>query len=355
MIGISGEFPASQLSRLFDTPAYTEKMITELKADKLIRLHYKDRLRGYRLTKHAKEMLLSHNFSRFRNCFTGNAETNVIRSEPQRRIRLHQKAQVYITLSHTDIPFFADEKPLIFHENISRECVDLRSLPYFYSSREIKELGAETTKIRNSRSMGILISPHCVYCIYNTGSSVMKWEYQAEVRLNAFLQHYLKGCPYTSHPEIRAIVFGDDMEMALQLLTSTGGNRRGLFMLDTSFQHFHFLPDNAEGESLLKLLTKPKMTAQLNHLLLSDMVTGSDEIPFEHDAVTSEGIPTLLAYDFDMQQINRFNTGLNVFNMTGNLICFDFQIPVLKKYMNSNVCFSSIDLAKFRKEFFHEP
>ena len=57
MIGISGEFPASQLSRLFDTPAYTEKMITDLKANHLIRCHYKDGLRGYRLTKRAKEML----------------------------------------------------------------------------------------------------------------------------------------------------------------------------------------------------------------------------------------------------------------------------------------------------------
>ncbi len=41
--------------------------------------------------------------------------------------------------------------------------------------------------------------------------------------------------------------------------------------------------------------------------------------------------------------------------MSGNLICFDFQIPVLEKYIDSNVHFSSIDLAKFRKEFLNEP
>ena len=60
LTGISGEFPADQLNRLFYSPSYAEKVIPELKADKLIRTHYRDRLRGYRLTKRAKEMLASN-------------------------------------------------------------------------------------------------------------------------------------------------------------------------------------------------------------------------------------------------------------------------------------------------------
>ena len=183
----------------------------------------------------------------------------------------------------------------------------------------------------------------------------MKWEYQAEVRLNAFLQHYLKLRLYNGQPDIRAIVFGNDMDMAFQLLKSTGGKKRGLFMLDTSFHNFYFLPSNAKGELLLKLLMNPKLTARLNQLLLSDLEACQSDARFEYDAVTPDGIPTLLAYDFDMQRINRFNTGLNVFGMSGNLICFDFQIPVLEKYIDSNVHFSSIDLDKFRKEFLNEP
>ncbi len=355
MIGISGEFPSDQLPRLFDTPAYTEKLITELRADKLIRLHYKDRLRGYRLKKRAKELLLSHNPLRFQCCLTGNSETNAVRSEPQRRLRLYQKAQTYVTLSHAGIPFFADDKPPLFSESFPKEQMNLQDIPCFYSSREIKELGDETTKIRNSRSIGILMAPHCVYCVYNTGSSLMKWEYQAEVRLNAFLQHYLKLRLYNGQPDIRAIVFGNDMDMAFQLMKSTGGKQRGLFMLNTSFHDFYFLPSNAKGELLLKLLMNPKLTARLNQLLLSVLEACQGDTRFEYDAVTPDGIPTLLAYDFDMQRINRFNTGLNVFGMSGNLICFDFQIPVLEKYIDSNVHFSSIDLAKFRKEFLNEP
>ena len=64
-----------------------------------------------------KELLLSQNSCRFQNYLTGNAETNLIRSELPRRLRLHQKAETYLTLSHAGIPFFPDEKPLLFSES----------------------------------------------------------------------------------------------------------------------------------------------------------------------------------------------------------------------------------------------
>lgn len=355
IIGISGEFPADQLGRLFSSPTYAEKIITELKSKKLIRTHYKDKLRGYRLTKRSKDMLLSYAPDRYHCYLTGNTETNIIRSEAPRRIRLHQKAETYLTLLHAGIPIFPDVKPHIFTEDREAASLTLRNLPLFYSSREIKELGDVTTKIKNSRSMGILMAPHCVYAIYNTGSSILKWEYKTEVRLNAFLQHYLQGYPYSGHPKIRAIMLGSDMDTAFRLLTSTGGYKRSLFMLDTSFEHFHFVPNNTQGEALLKLLINPKMMARLNQLLLSDQELCKDDLPIEHDAVDLNGTPTILAYDFDMQRINRFNTGLNIYGRSGNLICFDFQIPILRQYLTADIHYSSIDLSKFRKGFLHEP
>ena len=353
MIGISGEFPADQLCRLISSPSYAEKIITELKAEKFIRTHYRDKLRGYRLTKQAKEFLLSHRSARFHYYLEGNTETNLIRSEAPRRLRLHQKAEAYLTLLHAGIPVFPDEKPEIFKKD--GHPVTMRSLPLFYSSREIKELGAETTKIKNSRSVGVLMAPQCVYAVYNTGNHVLKWEYKTEVRVNAFLQHYLQGLPYSGRPSIRAIMLGTDMDAALGLLTSTGGYKKSLFMLDNSFAHFHYVPNTPCGESQLKLLADPEMMARLNQLLLSDQGSCSTDIPIEHDAVASDGTPTILAYDFDMQRINKFNTGLNVYGLSGNLICFDFQLPCLQQYLSADIRFSSIDFSKFKRGFFHEP
>ena len=38
---------------------------------------------------------------------------------------------------------------------------------------------------------------------------------------------------------------GSDMDMAFRLLTSTGGYKKTLFMLDTAYEHFYFLPNNS--------------------------------------------------------------------------------------------------------------
>ena len=102
MVGLCGEFPSGQLNRLIESDSYAEKVVTDLKQSKLIRTHYKDGLRGYRLTKRAKELLLSQNPCRFQNYLTGNAETNLIRSELPRRLRLHsQWSGIYHGLHYT--------------------------------------------------------------------------------------------------------------------------------------------------------------------------------------------------------------------------------------------------------------
>lgn len=355
MVALCGEFPANQLTRLLESPSYAEKLITELKADKLLRTHYRDHLRGYRLTGRAKQLLLSQNPDRFSPYLMGNSETNQVRSELTRRLRLHQKAEVYLTLLHGNIPFLPDQKPDIFRPDREAGSLSLRSLPLFYSSREFKQIGREATKIKNSRSVGVLLAPHCAYALYNTGDHILKWEYRTEVRLNAFLQHYLQDFPYSGHPDVHAILTGKDMNTAYQLLTSTGGYKKSLFVADTSFGHFHYLPNTSEGETLLRLLVRPQLMKQLNQLLLSDLGPRKGDLPIEHDGTDASGNPAILAYDFDMHRLNRFNTGLNIYGKKGLILCFDFQIPCLKRYLTADISFSGIDLIKFRKEVLHEP
>lgn len=217
MTALCGEFPADQLHRLIPSQSYGEKVITQLKAEKLLKVHYKDKLRGYRLTKRSKQYLLKLHPQRFSFYLTGNADTNLIRSERSRRLRLYHRAEGYITLYHAGITLFPDAKPGLFSPDKQINLPDLQNGPFFYSSREIKQLGEITTKIRNSRSIGILLTVPCVYVLYNTGSTLMKWEYRTEIRMNAFLQYYLKGKGYTGIPQIRAIILGRSMDTALLL------------------------------------------------------------------------------------------------------------------------------------------
>lgn len=167
------------------------------------------------------------------------------------------------------------------------------------------------------------------------------------------MQHYLQGILYPTRPSVRGIMFGTDMDTAELLMKSTGGYKRNLFMLDTTLENFHYIPNTESGSILLKIISSSALHKQLNTLLLSDMCP-RENAAFDYDALDANGEPVLLAYDFDMLRINKFNTALNVFDKTGIIVCFDFQQPTLQRIMNSNVSFSSIDFHKFKRRFFHE-
>ncbi len=360
LIALSGECSPDALPRLGISDSYGEKLITRLKEDGLIKTHYKDRLRGYRLTSKGKRLLLSQSSDRFVFYLTGSTDTNRPRSDYPRRLRLQQASLTYTLLLNAGVTCFRDQKPPIFNDRApDREPVTL-PLPVFYHSRELKELGDEAIKINNSRVMGILLSPKCIYAVFYTGSALMKWEYRTELKVKALLSYHAsrgilsKGAVtpwYLPDTPIKALIIGQDMDMGLKLLTSTGGFHKSYFYLDTSFECFHFVPDSPAGETMVKLLCSPKLLAALKKLLLSDLQPPCTDFGLEHDAV-SDGLPVLLALDFDMQRISRFHTALSLHGIYGHLLCFDFQRPVLARYFQDSATIETIDLDKFERRFF---
>lgn len=356
LTAISGEFPTDHLKQLGIGDNYREKLITKLKEGGLLKTHYKDKLRGYRLTSRGKKMLLQQNTERFSFYLTGNCDTNRPRSDYARRLRLHQTARTYCFLANSGVILFRDEKPALF-SGVQPDWASALPFPVFYQSRELKELGRETIKINNSRSIGVLLTDCCIYVIFYTGNGVLKWEYKTEIRMKALISYHVSqgilSKWYRHDTPIHALLIGSQMETAVRLMTSTGGYRHSLFTLDTSFDYFHFLPDNQEGMTILKLLCSPLLSRQLHILLLSDLEPPDSAMGLEHDA-TKDGSPVLLAYDFDMLRISRFFTGLRLRRLNGHLICFDFQMDALSLYCKDTIAISTIDLAKFERRFFYK-
>ena len=108
-------------------------------------------------------------------------------------------------------------------------------------SRKIQNLGSMTTKIKNTRSMGVILAPHYVFAVYNTDDHVLKLKYKTEVLLSALIKHYLQNFPYSGHSQILEILPGTDMDTAYQRLTSNSDYKESLFLADTSFKYFHFI------------------------------------------------------------------------------------------------------------------
>lgn len=352
LTALSGEFPTAQISRLPSTGAYQEKILKSLKGEKLLRTYYRDGLRALRLTTAAKKLLVDKWPDRFLPYLSGSTETNVLKSEVPRRLRLHRMAEVLVTMLNANVTVFPWKKPAIFRPT------PLAAAPYinrpaYYSSREVKGLGAQAVKIRGSRSTGLLLTDGVIFTIYNTGTFAMKWEYKAEMRLKAMLQTELcqRRLPGRyQNAALNAIVFGQDMEQMLPLMND-GGGQRDYFVLDGNYQHFYYLTSDHHGELILQLLCDAEQQAVLDAILSQDLSSCRSDWVVENDAMDGDS-PVLFAYTCDMPRIKRFDTALEMHGKTGTLFCFDFQEDALQQVCGQRVKIESLDFEKVKALLF---
>lgn len=354
LTAICGELPADLLFRLPGSSSYKESVITSLKKDGLLRTHYKDRLRAYRLSRKAKDYLLSQSPDRFSFYLSGNADTNRIRSEVPRRLRLHRIAESYVMMQNAGVSIFRDEKPFLFLHELDEEI--RLTKPAFYSSREIKEFGVETVKIRGSRMTGALVCPGGCYVVYNTGGSLMEFDFRAEQRTYSLLNYVLcndRLSHQLSSGQIYGLLTGKGMEPLAQILTSADTGTRCFFLLDGDYPHFYYLTNDKRGEMLLKLLTNPVKAKMLNRVLSQGLMQKAPGFPMEHDALDLDGNPVLFAYFLDMPRITRFYTALQLQKRSGTLICFDYQEEALRSVYGQELQFQTISYKKFEGSIFN--
>ena len=356
LIAIVGDFSADEVKRMDGGEQYKTKIIADLKRKKLIKAYNKDSIRSFRLTANGKQMLLADNRSRFSFYFNGGSDTNQIRSDLIRRLRLHRIAQTVLTMKHTGIALFPDEKPDIFGccENATDLPQSPPRIPAFYSSRETKNNGIEANKIRGTRAVGILLSATDLFLVHNTGDAVMKWDAKSEMRMKAVLRNLCNQQLSITHANttIKAIMLGSTIDMGYQLLTGNGGAKHNYFMLDGSFEQFHYVTHDHAGEVLLKLLCDAPLRMKLNATLTQDLTEPDMKMLIENDGLDESGNPILLAYDFNMPRIARFNTALHLQDRRGTVICFDYQRDVLSAFFGGRVTIRTIDLQKFERRFF---
>lgn len=350
LIAISGELPAGQLSRLSGGESYMAAVVTALKQQRLLTTYYRDGLRGYRLTSRAKQLLCKENPDRFSFYLTGAVDTNHVKSEITRRLRLHRISETMITMKNAGVTVFRDKRPAVFAP-VWEKNVNIRS-PSFWSSREIKELGTVFAKIRGARSVGVLLTGSEIFAVYNLGGALMKWEYKSEMRTKALLKTVLcrERLPKQYSPDaVRGLIFGNTMELAYELLANSGGKQ--YFVLDGNYESFCFLTNDRRGETTLKLLCYPELSESLDDILTGDLEPSQPGLTIENDAMEN-GNPVLFCYTCDLPRIKRFHSALQLQNKRGTIICFDYQAEALRRYCGDTVQFQTIDFEKWERRFF---
>ena len=111
IIAVSGEFPSAFSGHFPGGSSYIGSVIGKLKKDGLLRSYTKNGLRGLRLTASAKRLLLQKYPFDLTPFLTGASETNSLKSEPERRLRLHRMAEALLILHNAQIPSLPWEKP----------------------------------------------------------------------------------------------------------------------------------------------------------------------------------------------------------------------------------------------------
>lgn len=347
LIAPSGEFPIEHVRRLSGSTSYADFVVKRLKHKKLIRTYYRDGLRGLRLTAAAKKQLAADWPDRFAPLFTGDTMTNAPKYTILHRLRLHRMAEVLVSVFNAGISAFPWEKPAVFTPAPLIQAPYIER-PSYFSSREFKNLGAAAVKIRNSRAVGILLADGQAFSVYNTGPALMRWEYQAEMRLKALLQielcqNRLPG--QFGGAELGAILFGTDMGQ-VPLLLDAETERKDHFIQDGSYEHFYFLTCDHCGDVILYLLLHPDEKAALDGILSQGLDPPRPNWAVINDAMDGDS-PVLFGYTCDMPRILKFDHVLHIHGRTGTLYCFDFQEEAMRRICGPGVDIQCIDFEKF--------
>ena len=346
LTALSGEYPASSVSRLVGSTAYAEKVVARLKADGFLRTVYRDRLRGYRLTSAAKHRLLASAPSRFAFYLTGSTDTNRVKSEPVRRLRLHRVAQVYTSVYKAGIALFRDEKPCPFSAAAHHHSAPAA----FYGSREVKEMGVETVKIRGSRMVGVLAAPGGPCLCYNCAGNIPAFDRQSELRAKVFFQNLARR-DGSAQCNVTGLLFADRTETLDQLLAQAHTRDREYFLFGEGCEPFYFLTNDHHGDVLLRLVCDPPLLQAFLSVLRQGFAPPTPGGQIEQDAMTAAGQPVLFACLPDLPRLFRFCSALELYDQQGVLVCFDFQAASLKQGCGDRVSLQLINFDKFERGF----
>lgn len=351
MTALTGEFPAASLGRLVGESRYKEKIITHLKTQRLLKTYYQDGLRSYRLTAGGRALLLEEDPVRFGPLLKSLPQ---MRSDLTRRRRLHQMCEIYLSMKLSGVAIFPDEKAPLFSNGFPSAGNSEPPLPAYYSSREVKAIGIESTKIKNARFCGVLLTESMVYLCYNAGESIMRWTQKSEIKTRALIAYLvcreLLPGRYPSNA-VQGIVFGPSPGTALPLLQNKVGKSERAFRLDQTFDQFHFIPQSVDGDMLLRLLTDDALAAKLRSTLSSGLLPADPGAPIENNGFEEDGTPVLFAFDGDLQRLSNFVQMLQLRKSQGAVFCFDFQANAFKQYGGDRLTIRTIDTTKFRRHF----
>jgi hypothetical protein len=224
--------------------------------------------------------------------------------------------------------------------------------PYFYLARELKQVNAyELNKIRFTRLAGAIVYPGGAYAVYNNRDQMLNWMGEGERKIRNHLQSIFTPMYNFSFPlREAAVMFGNSYDVALEMmeeLRQTQQMDNGLFATYTSI---FFIPMDAFGVRLLRIITVPNWPERIMKGLFKPEVRSYGRGSFTYDAYDN-GVYFLSFLDGDLWRLFRFREAILDRKCIFRVVCFQEQIPFLKKYMGDKVTLSTVKMETAERVF----
>lgn len=232
MIAVSGELPAGLVGEIVGSETYAAALITRLKKENYISVRNAGGYKGYVLRSKGKRYLLEKYEEDLSFFLSGSAQTNHVKSELEKRLRLHRMSEVWVFFWKMGIEIFQSQKPDLGNgfEKSGKKAV-------YYGSLEYKE-SAEA--IKGSRACGVLITGDTAYVVYNTMNKRMKWAKKMETAMRTWTERMLLIGGGLRRAD--SLILGDSMEFLTELLNSDSGVRKNLYQVDDVYERYYYIP-----------------------------------------------------------------------------------------------------------------
>ena len=348
LVAMSGECSENAMMFLMPQESYRIKIIQNLFSDNLISRYEGDGVKGYRLTRHGKDMLLQMYEARFSFFLSDGADFNLRSSKLVKRLRQHRISEVIAMMQSSGIEIYRDRKNLYF-EQISEQS-EQNAQSAFFHSKEVKAQLELTRKIINSKLTGVWVSGNTVWFCYHMGNELLLWYETVENRADILIRSMLSKSGITDVSS-GAVLFGNHMLQAAMCLAD---HKSKVYIMNSPFKRFCFVPLTEYGSYQLRILEDIEMEDYLISVLTEDLKPVSEDAPIECNGYNDKAEPVLICTDMDLKRLARFIVQLQYNDSHGEVICFDYQREAIEDFCEGKASITEVDFAAIKEALFDE-
>jgi hypothetical protein len=221
--------------------------------------------------------------------------------------------------------------------------------PSYYIGRDFKgnEID-DMSKTVFTRIVGAAFYPGGCYAVYNTRGAVMKWAGNGERKARSYLLglgRYNAGLRDADS----ALLLGNTPDWALQTILESDKSPTRRNGFNSVYQHIHYLPLDANGIHLLRLLTLPDWKEKVLDALFESEARLQQGYGFmDYDAAIN-GTYTLSHLDADLARLIKFREGIQKHtDKRFMVVCYPWQRDFLRAYLGEHVKLKIISMEELQ-------